>query len=99
MVNDSLLYIAPPFPLLMFSVKLEETISASPLLYTTEFAVTTLYENSAPLMNNFPLFKTIALLMELSENTPSVIFNDPELYMIVSVSKLLNVQFLSVKLP
>ena len=37
--------------------------------------------------------------MELSENTPSVIFKEPELYMIVSVSKPVKEQFLSVKLP
>ena len=99
MVNEFLLYIAPPFPLLMFSVKLEATISAFPLLYTTEFVFMTLLENSAPSMNNSPSFKTIALLMELSENTPSVIFKEPELYMIVSVSKPVKEQFLSVKLP
>ena len=99
MVNEFLLYIAPPFPLLTFSVKLEATISAFPLLYTTEFVFMTLLENSAPSMNKFPSFKTIALLMELSENTPPVIFKEPELYMIDSVSKAVNVQFLSVKLP
>ena len=80
-------------------MKLEETISATPLLYTAEFILTILYENSTVSTNKFASFKTIALLTELSENVLFNIFNKPELYIMAPVSKLSNVQFLIIKVP
>ena len=83
----------------MFSVKLEEVMSAIPLLNITELALMILLANTVESTNNSPSFKTIALLTELSENSLFNMFNKPVLYIIASVSKSVNIQFLNIKLP
>ena len=97
--NELVLYITPPFPLLLLAVKLEETISATPLLYTAELLLTILFENSTVSMYKFLSFQTRALLTELSENVVFNMFNEPVLCIISPVSKLSNEQFLIIKLP
>ena len=83
----------------MFSVKLDDITSAFPLLYITELALMILPVNTVESTDNSPSFKTIALLIELSENSLPIMFKKPALYMIASVSKSVNIQFLNVKLP
>ena len=83
----------------MFSVKLDEVMSAIPLLNITELVLMILLANTVESTDNFPSFKTIALLIVLSENSLFNMFNIPALYMIASVSKSVNIQFLNVKLP
>ena len=83
----------------MFSVKLEEVMSAIPLLYITELALMILLANTVESTDNPPSFKTIALLIVLSENSLFNMFNIPVLYIIASVSKSVNIQFLNIKLP
>ena len=99
MVNELVLYIAPPFPKLMFSLKVDEVMSAIPLLSIIELVLMTLPVNSLESMDSFPSFKTIALLRVLSENSLFIMFRVPVLYMIASVSKSLNMQSLNVKVP
>ena len=80
-------------------MKLEETIFALSLVYTTEFLLTILLENSTVSITKSLSFITIALSMKLSENMLFNIFNSPLLYMIASVSKLSNEQLIIAKLP
>ena len=98
-INEAELYIAPPFPPLELSVKLDEIISAVPLLYTAEFLLMTLLENSTLLITKSFSFQTRALSTKLSENVLFNIFIKPELYMISLVSKPSNVQLLIIKVP
>ena len=83
----------------MFSVKLVEITSAFPLLNITELALMIFPANTVESTDNSPSFKTIALLITLSENSQPDMFKKPALYMIASVSKSVNIQFLNVKVP
>ena len=80
-------------------MKLEDTISAMPFVYTAELVLTILYENSTVSMYNSLSFQTRALLTELSENVLFNMFNKPELCTISPVSKLSNEQLLIIKVP